>query len=230
MRAYWDRDAANFGDELTALIFRQLAGVELTWSPLEEAELVGAGSFVDSIPRDFAGSILGSGSMYDVGWVDLPGANVICVRGHLTARALGLPDVLKADLGLLAADLIQPVADRDIRLGMMRHYTDPRPSAGRRLDPRADPLTTIAYAARCRAIVSSSLHGLVLADSLGIPNMWDPYPGVAGAGFKFRDYASAFGERIEPYVWRVADQVQVAAKRAALLELVGILAGAAAAA
>jgi hypothetical protein len=48
----------------------------------------------------------------------------------------------------------------------------------------------------CEAILSSSLHGLIVADSLGIPNHWmelnrGPEP-VSGAGFKFRDYYSAF--------------------------------------
>jgi hypothetical protein len=94
------------------------------------------------------------------------------------------------------------------------------------LDPVAgDPEGLIALAASCQRIVSSSLHGLILADALGIPNMWDPYPPAdPGDGFKYRDYASAYGERIAPYEWRLADQRLVAAKQAALRAAVQSLA------
>jgi hypothetical protein len=87
---------------------------------------------------------------------------------------------------------------------------------GLALDPGGDPIEMVYDAAHCERIVSSSLHGLILADALGIPTMWDPWPTDHASGFKFRDYASAYGERIEPYRWRVADQTQVGMKQAAL--------------
>jgi hypothetical protein len=49
---------------------------------------------------------------------------------------------------------------------------------------------------------------------------WRPSIAVLGDGFKFRDYAAAFGEAIVPDVWRLADQSQVAVKQAALLSAV----------
>ena len=40
-------------------------------------------------------------------------------------------------------------------------------------------------------ILSTSLHGLIVADSLGIPAVWSlPEPYVAGGDFKFRDHES----------------------------------------
>jgi pyruvyltransferase len=45
---------------------------------------------------------------------------------------------------------------------------------------------------KCDAILSSSLHGLVCADSLNIPNGWLSLSDkVFGKGFKFRDHFSA---------------------------------------
>ena len=49
------------------------------------------------------------------------------------------------------------------------------------------------------------MHGLVLADSLGIPNAWlklttDPDPGIGLSEFKFRDYYSLFGLEDKGYV------------------------------
>jgi pyruvyltransferase len=218
MKVYWAAGSGNgnFGDLLTPLILRR-HGVEVEWSEREDAELFGAGSIAELIPPGFTGFVLGTGSMFGDP-IEIASARVLALRGALTARVAGLHPPLLADLGLLAPDLLPRWPHRDVALGTVRTGGDPRPPMGIHLDPEAgDPVGLIEAASRCERIVSSSLHGLVLADALGIPNMWDPYPAVdAGAGFKYRDYASAYGERIEPYRWRLADQVQVAAKQAAL--------------
>ena len=52
----------------------------------------------------------------------------------------------------------------------------------------------IRRVAQCDYILSTSLHGLVLADSLGIPNHWlRSRRGLLGGDFKFHDYLSVFG-------------------------------------
>ncbi|HEY8953660.1 MAG TPA: polysaccharide pyruvyl transferase family protein, partial [Candidatus Dormibacteraeota bacterium] len=195
MKAYWAiaesaGGRGNFGDVLTPLLFERLCGIRLKWVEREEAELIAIGSLADTIPRGYAGIVLGTGCMFDVP-IELDAAKVLALRGVLTARLAGLHPPLLADLGLLASDLA-PVVDRDVPIGTVRHAGDPRPPIGLALDPLGDPEEMIADAARCQRIVSSSLHGLILADALGIPNMWDPHPWVRGHGFKFRDYASAF--------------------------------------
>lgn len=222
MKAYWAKSEAgdNFGDVLTPLLFDRLRGIRLEWAEREDSELIAIGSIADTIPRGYAGTVLGTGSMYDE-YIALESANVLALRGVLTARLAGLQPPLLADLGLLASDLA-PRVKRDVAIGTVRADGDPRPAIGLDLDPMSDAETLIASAARCQRIVSSSLHGLILADSLGIPNMWDPYP--VEVTFKFRDYASAFGERIAPYRWRLADQAQVSRKQAHLRELMGCLA------
>lgn len=215
MRAYWAVGGRNFGDLLTPLLFDRLCGISLEWSEREDAELFAVGSLGEMIPRGYTGLVIGTGCMFGEP-IELDGANVVALRGLLTARAAGLHPPLLADLGLLTFDLA-PVVRRDVAIGTVRAGGDVRPPMGMALDPAGDPEQLIRAAASCQRIVSSSLHGLVLADALGIPSMWDPHPlNNEADGFKFRDYASAYGERIEPYQWRVADQVQVAEKQAAL--------------
>lgn len=64
----------------------------------------------------------------------------------------------------------------------------------RLISVKDEPLEVIREIAECRYILSSSLHGLIVADSLGIPNMHIVFGDrLLGDGYKFDDYYSAFG-------------------------------------
>lgn len=63
------------------------------------------------------------------------------------------------------------------------------------IDLREPPIETLNKIAECETIVSSSLHGLVAADSLGIPNMRMKLSNHGfdfNVDFKFDDYYSVF--------------------------------------
>ena len=67
-------------------------------------------------------------------------------------------------------------------------------SGGDFVDVTGDPADVIAQIAGCEFVFSSSLHGLVVADSYGIPNCWMTMaPALFGGSWKFDDYFSAFG-------------------------------------
>lgn len=224
MRAFWDQDRGgrNFGDAFTAWLLAR-HGVEVEWSPADQAELIGVGSLAEALPPGYAGALFGTGKMFAATQLDLRAARVLALRGVLTAEGSRATCDLLADPVLLAADWAPSVA-QDIPLGAIPHYVDRRGFGdAHRIDIMAGVETVIAAVARCEKVVSSSLHGLVLADALGIPNRWEPHPGVLGEGFKFRDYVSAYGELIRPGVWRLADRGQVAAKQEALRQALQVL-------
>jgi len=129
-------------------------------------------------------------------------AEIMAVRGPLTARSIGRPDCVIGDPGLLADELVT-VRTRDIRLGLVPHWSDAslaRRPEFQRYDPiviniRDDPLAVLRLIGRCQKIIASSLHGLIVADAFGIPRRFEPTPQFDREGglFKFRDYHASIG-------------------------------------
>lgn len=198
----------NAGDEVNREITSALAGHPV--GQVEEArgaELVAIGSVGEKIPHDFAGAVWGTGLMFEESRAYTPEARVTALRGRLTLRRWeGVVDVVLGDPGLLAADVlgVERKAPR-YRVGLVPHYADGENEDVRAwacrwrdevavIDICARPRDVLSQMAACEYILSSSLHGLVFADSLGIPNEWVRLSErVNGGSFKFRDYLSAFG-------------------------------------
>lgn len=131
------------------------------------------------------------------------------VRGELSkrrveallGRRLYIPT---GDGGLLANELIPEQIEKKYDLGIVPHVCDLGESAMAELrqrygslaviDVREEPYSVLRRIAECRTILSSSLHGLVVADSFGIPNRHIVISDKPkGDGFKYDDYYSAYG-------------------------------------
>lgn len=54
----------------------------------------------------------------------------------------------------------------------------------------------------CQRIISSSLHGLIMADSYEVPNVWVRFSDkIAGGDFKYQDYFHSVGRKIESPIY-----------------------------
>lgn len=63
------------------------------------------------------------------------------------------------------------------------------------LNPESSPKTIIGRISECEAVLSSAMHGLIVADSFGIPNIRViASESLMGGDYKFRDYYSAFSK------------------------------------
>lgn len=134
---------------------------------------------------------------------------VASVRGELSRKRieqiLGKPiNCTLGDAGLLASELLKEKTGKKYRLGIIAHQREigekewdelhDSISNSILLDVRADPMETLRKMSECECIISSSLHGLIIADSFGIPNQRVVLTDrLAGDGFKFDDYYSSFG-------------------------------------
>ena len=144
--------------------------------------------------------------------------NFLAVRGEMskayvervTGRKLDIPI---GDGGLLADQFIKEARQTRYEIGIVPHFKEQdcaqmallraRYPEARVIDLTMDPLEALREIAACAHIFSSSLHGLVVADSLGIPNMRVFLTDAPrGDGFKYDDYYSAFKVKVKPFVVR----------------------------
>jgi pyruvyltransferase len=198
-------ETANVGDAIGSRIVERITGRRicvLGEEPVSIPNLIGIGSIAHW--ADGRSVLWGCGLIAADLEVTAP-ADVLAVRGKLTrdvltARGIDCGEVL-ADVGLLLPDLIAPSPALH-PVGLVPHYVD-RDSefvdACRRdgipiVDVCASPEVYVDQLTSCRRIVSSSLHGIVLAHAYGLPAAWVKISDrVHGDGFKFFDYYTSLG-------------------------------------
>ena len=118
--------------------------------------------------------------------------------------------VILADPGLLAPLLVDITGTNNKKklydLCVIPHISDRNSSLIKNkikvnnsniLDIMESPQNFINSVLKCKKILSSSLHGLITADSLGIPNvMIIINDKIIGKDYKFRDYYSSYGIKL----------------------------------
>ncbi len=205
---YWNA-RHNWGDQLSPLLVEHFTGIETHYSSPQTAEFVCVGSVLDVLPYGWDGIVAGSGLLNEgTSLQGLSRANVLGVRGNLTAAKLAYGGnrsfpITVGDPGLLADELVtaRPVFD----LGIVPHWSDhslihkflhlAREFEVVVIPATTPPLEVVKRIGSCRKIVSSSLHGVVVADAFGIPRRAERFPamfnGWEGGEYKFHDHASA---------------------------------------
>lgn len=149
------------------------------------------------------------------------------VRGYLSKNKLGKfasNKMLVGDPGLLIPRIVNPVdksAVQSTKYGVILHHKHASNKEVldrfshlpvKFLDIRTADLGTFTNEMlSCDIIVSQSLHGLIFADALNIPNVWlELGPIHSGGAFKFYDYFSTTGRefyRKLSFVPKNADQI-----------------------
>lgn len=193
---FWWDGHPNFGDMLTPWLLPRYGIVPVYREP-RVARLIGVGSLIEFVDRDFAGALWGTGLMRDIAH-PLPNATMLALRGPLTAERLGATvEPTYGDPGILVArHIAPPPPDGRIAVVPHGHHRDNQRLAGmvRSADARVvnvhqGAARAVREIAAARAVVTTSLHGLITADSYGIPAVWTTLdPPLTGGDFKFRDY------------------------------------------
>ena len=156
--------------------------------------------------------IWGSGFRSDKSRLHVMPKKIHSVRGPLTRQALlqqgfDCPEVY-GDPALLVSRYYHPKPRKIFKYGIIPHYVDEKNPLVRSIISRPDVLV-ISMAdykhwhdipdavCSCEKIISSSLHGLIVADSYGIPNTWVRFSdNIAGGSFKYLDYFASVGRDV----------------------------------
>jgi len=227
---YWEK-RSNFGDALTSLLLIRFIRQSSEWASPEDAELVMVGSVLEQFPKDWSGVIAGAGKLHEKTSVSFPNAKILALRGPLTAKGVKGNFVL-ADPGLIADELV-PLEDKQYNLGIVPHWTDKTLEFDKRFlqfNPKIirvnnDPLEVIKEIGRCKKIVSSSLHGIILADAFGIPRRIEippralTHPHQEGGLFKWNDYSASIGMKLQIGVTQEIDKNIIMEKQFELFDV-----------
>lgn len=209
----------NWGDDINYYFFSLATGKQICLCPdtrLSRIANLPNYIFIGSTITFFGmwnSTIWGAGLINDQQGLTIKSRprKILAVRGPLTRQWLldrGIPcPTVYGDPALLLPQLYRPaVPEKSFHLGVIPHYIDIDNPAVRRLAafPRSTLIPVQNYAHwldfidqinRCDLILSSSLHGLIVAEAYGIPAIWAEFGAYPpGWEFKFRDFYASIGK------------------------------------
>ncbi len=205
---FWWKGIPNFGDALSPAVVAHLSGREVVHAGVAKADLVAIGSLLQLVHKKLPCAqrtgaklrIWGTGLLRPVKGEVVDHLDVALLRGPVTAALLGVETDRFGDPALLANEVYQATARRDV-IGIVPHHSladDPAlhafvhsDPAYDLIDPRGDVADVCRRISSCAHVFASSLHGLVVADAFGVGSTW---LAPSGQGrLKYFDYAASVG-------------------------------------
>lgn len=207
---YWRKSKrrANFGDYIGSYLFQKITSRPSKDRREDEPHWVTVGSLLGNQHVNELSHVWGSGILTTGACFPRP-AIIHAVRGPYSAQrcqAQGYPvPKVQGDPALLLPRFYKPKGLRQDVIGIIFHHRHKIPSGpvppGLRyislVHPDGDDIlfeAVLESIATCRAVASSSLHGLIVAHAYGIPALWCAFPETYHCdNIKFLDYYHALG-------------------------------------
>lgn len=196
MKVWWSRTPhpGNFGDVLTPIILNYY-GIYCEWTTRSYADAICVGSIVRLARPDMM--VLGSGAMSRYDSIE-PRARYKWVRGPITAdmvrKAGGDCPEIYGDPAMLLPRIFERTIEPNIEVGIFPHYVDLEEASGFIINPLQSVPKVITKLWQCKRIISSSLHGIIVAHAYGIPSAWVKFSNrLDGDDTKFHDHALSVG-------------------------------------
>lgn len=202
---WWNQK--NWGDALNPVIAEFVSERAVKFTKIKYCDGFLAIGSVLSLANSRT-TVWGSGFMLSDQTCKESPREICAVRGPLTRdmlleQAVDCPEIY-GDPALLLPLFYNRYIEKKYRLGVIPHYIDAEHPWVKAIgihkdvsviDVESDIFDFVDAVKSCEFIVSSSLHGLICADSYGIPNIQiELSKNVAGDNFKFRDYATSIGK------------------------------------
>ena len=203
----------NFGDDLNPWLWERILPGLLDED--DSVMFVGLGTLLnDKLPRAAQTVVFGSGVGYGAGLPVVDDSwTVYCVRGPLSAKALGLsPDAAVTDGALLLRTVFRPSGRKTSRFAFMPHavYAQTGSASWKALcealgfsyiDPRRPVEEVLTAIGETEVLFTEAMHGAIVADALRTP--WVPVvtsPEILS--FKWQDWCATMGVSYEPVAIR----------------------------
>ncbi len=190
----------NFGDSLSPLIFEHFSESKAIFTDVEEnhKKYVSTGSILNHAKSDDI--VWGSGIARSSDNIN-KGVDIRAVRGPRTRKRcvelnIDCPEVY-GDPALILPKIYKPKVQKRYTIGFTPHIVDYEQCKNQYstcensiiIDFKEDPYKIIRKILSCDYIISSSLHGLIVADAYSIPNLWVKFSNkVLGDDTKFFDH------------------------------------------
>lgn len=224
IKLYYYKNAINFGDRLSVDICKNIFNIETTYTEPQNCEAAFIGSILENFLQENNNpikylkkpvKIWGSGFICPEKFPESKSTlkrrlKIYALRGRLSQKRMEKIynqklDTPLGDPGLLAEKLIDfRNIKKEYEIGIIPHYTEYGLEVYKNIqkqipesliiDIRDTPKEILKKIAKCKTIISSSLHGLIAADSMHIPNIRAvASDAIIGGDYKFDDYYSAYG-------------------------------------
>jgi pyruvyltransferase len=205
---YWFHAQDNLGDLLAPVALAYVSGLTPALvSKHYSGKVLAVGSVLQNLQQ---GDIVwGAGAIRDVPIQPPPGVQFLAVRGPLTWSLIhaDVPEVY-GDPALLLPLFFRPATRPRCEIGLVPHAADwavmrsDDPNV-RVIDVTGPWQDTVSSIASCEIVVSSSLHGIIVAETYGVPAVWvRAGDRLTGGSFKFDDYYLSTGrDRRLPVDW-----------------------------
>lgn len=190
----------NVGDVMTVWLIKKITGSDPIFAPKDSyyKKYICTGSILNWADRNTIVWGAGLANKNDV----VNPCDIIAVRGPLTRErvkfCLGRKVDVLGDPALLSPKFYQPSVEKKYKLGIIPHYVDQcilytHPFANcsevKIINVFDSVEKVIDDICSCEKILSSSLHGLILAHAYNRPAVWfEASNQVLGDGMKFHDY------------------------------------------
>ena len=204
MHTYWYDawgEIGNVGDRIAPVILKHLLKRDVTnCDNYHTDKLLTEGSVAEFIrPNDV---VWGSGLIAPMKIAYYEGVKFFMVRGPQTRKWLHMagydvPEIYGSGAFLLP-EIIPGHHNKEYDFGIIPHYVEKaealRKYRGHFIDVMSKPEDFVNEICKCKRVLSSSLHGIIIAEAYGIPAVWFQLTNkIIGGEFKFRDYYEATG-------------------------------------
>lgn len=204
------KDIHNFGDYIGPVIYRLITGKDYVFTKRDKPHYMVCGSILREANANSI--VMGAGYNGEEQRFEEVPKEVVFVRGFNTQKQLakqGIQTEVYGDPGLCLPLLYDKPVKVKYEYGFLPHYVDydiieVDYKDFLKIDPRQNVLTVVDQIRSCKMIVSSSLHGLIVANAYGIPAVWIEFSNkVEGKGYKFKDYYTLSDLRKYPSIFNV---------------------------